>query len=502
MNKLHERALAHHRRGDLDQAESLYRRILRNEPAHPDALHLLGCIELRRGRNERAIELMQQAIAIAPGTALYHENLAEAHHRSGQRELAAVECQLALRCEPGRAAALNRLGVIAMEEGEYDAAQEFLAQALRSRPAYAEALVNLGAVLTRIGDYDLALQSTDLALRLEPQNPLAWNNHGLALKGHGRWSEAKAAFLRAGALPMAQFNLGYIHLLEGDLAAGLPLCEARKRLTPPRHALAGAEWNGPATGRERLLVVHEQGMGDTILVSGLFAPLLARFRAVTVLVQEQLVRLVAGLDPGLRVTASLSGVEYDLWVSAMSLPFALGVRSPADLPTAPWIPRPARARAADRLRAGINWAGNPSFHFDRTRSTHLAVLEPLLAIPGIEWVSLHKGHREEEAERFGLPQPLRQASDFLDTAAVLAELDLVVSTETAVPNLSAAMGIPTCILAAVDHDWRWRTWYRDVRVCAQDAPGDWSSALVKAMRAVSEMTRAGARSPRTEERAA
>jgi ADP-heptose:LPS heptosyltransferase len=107
-------------------------------------------------------------------------------------------------------------------------------------------------------------------------------------------------------------------------------------------------------------------------------------------------------------------------------------------------------------------------------------VSPLLEIPGVEWVSLHKGHREEEAEAFGLPQPLRSARDFYDTAVVLAGLDMVVSTETAIPNLSAALGVPTCVLTAVDYDWRWRSWFKNVTICNQEVPGNWEGAVAKA----------------------
>jgi len=154
------------------------------------------------------------------------------------------------------------------------------------------------------------------------------------------------------------------------------------------------------------------------------------------------------------------------------------------------VPRAPRRDGPPRI--GINWAGNPSFHYDRIRSTSLESLAPLLAVPGVEWVSLHKGHCEHEAARYGLPQPLREARDFYDTAVVLAGLEMVVSTETAVPNLSAALGTPTCVLVAVDHDWRWRSWYRDVAICSQEEPGVWASAVNKALTAVTGLIRAAA----------
>jgi ADP-heptose:LPS heptosyltransferase len=160
------------------------------------------------------------------------------------------------------------------------------------------------------------------------------------------------------------------------------------------------------------------------------------------------------------------------------------VRSIAHQPLAPWFAAggeraPARGRAKPRV--GINWAGNPKFAQDAVRSAHLDQLELLLQVSEVEWCSLHRGHREAEAEAYGLDQPLKDAADFLDTARVIAGLDLVISTETAVPNLSAALGVPTCVLAAPDVDWRWNGWYADVTVCRQDEPGEWAQAVAQAL---------------------
>ena len=143
------------------------------------------------------------------------------------------------------------------------------------------------------------------------------------------------------------------------------------------------------------------------------------------------------------MVSSVPARGYDLWCLTMSLPHLLGIDGINRVPTEPWLAPEAPGTSRTRFRAGINWAGNPSFQYDRIRSTSLDTVSDLLAIEGVEWVSLHRGARESEAEAHGLPQPLAGASDFLDTAAVVAGLDLVVSTETAIPNLSAAMGVPT-----------------------------------------------------------
>lgn len=509
MSNALSQALQHHQRGELDAAESIYRQILATSPRHPDALNLLGCVELARGDRDRAIPLIERAVAVAPRVPIYHENLAEAYYRSGRIQQAESECRRALALDPARSQALNRLGLIAIDRRDYEAALEHLSRALRHKPAYPEAMSNLAIALNRVGDHALARKYCELSLQLDPTSPVAWNNLGMAFKGLGMLPEAKQAFEGAGDFPIARFNLGYVHLLEDDLAAGLPLCEWRKQLVDPGEGLERPEWDGQASG-QRLLVVHEQGLGDTILMSQFFVPLLERFPEVAVLVPPSVERLVAAIDPQLDVRTELGDLDYDFWCGTMSLPLRLGVDRVEKIPRAPWLSVPPERPATARPRIGINWAGNPAFPYDRVRSTRLEVLAPLLEISGVEWVSLHKGIREDDAERFGLPQPLREARDFHETARVLAGLDMVVSTETAVPNLSAALGIPTCVLTAVDYDWRWRSWYQDVQVCRQASPGDWPSAVAQAVQGVQDRlerwNRSGKampprRSPRPAERA-
>jgi Flp pilus assembly protein TadD len=481
-----EAAVEHLRRGDLERAESFLRAILAARPRDAEALHLLGCARLQRSRPEEAVRYLERAIEVVPNVARYHESLAEAQWRAGHPERAAAECRLALRLEPTLWRPHNLLGLVALARCDYSEALGHLADALRSEPRSVDALLNVSVVCNRTGSYERAQQCCERALGLAPGHPFAWINLGLALKGLRRLAEARDAFERAGDLPMARFNLGYAWLLEDDLVRGLPLCEARKGLLGIGRGLDRPEWDGAPQPGGTLLVIHEQGLGDTILMSRFFPQLLGRFGQVVALVQKPLARLIATVSPGVRVVTDLAGVEYDQWCATMSLPLRLGIDSVERVPLAPWLQVPGTERPPGPLRAGLNWAGNPSFAYDFVRSTHLASLELLLQVPGVEWCSLHKGHLEHEAEAYGLPQPLREAGDFRDTAVVVRGLDLVVSTETAIPNLSAALGVRTCVLTSPDTDWRWRSWYAGVTVCSQDVPGDWSGPVARALEVIRE----------------
>ncbi len=404
--------------------------------------------------------------------------------RSGDLPGAEISLRRVLAKDPRHPEALNLLGLVAIDRCDYTAAFEWLSRALAARKPHIDALINLAVAFNRTGQYALAQRSCVTALSHAPGHPLATINLGLAFKGMGQLDKAKTAFVAAGNHPMARFNLGYVHLLEDDLARGLPLYEERKSLLGLGRDLDAPEWDGSALEGGTLLVVHEQGLGDTILMSRFYPRLAGLARHVVVHVQPPIARLITASFPGFEVVTRLDGVRYDAWCGHMSLPLRLGIRGLSDIPLAPWLafgkPRSPRTRP----RVGLNWAGNPSFSYDFIRSTHLEQLSLMLQVGEIEWCSLHRGHLEHEAASFGLAQPLAGAQDFLDTARVIEDLDLVISTETAVPNLSAAMGVRTCVLTSPDVDWRWRSWYGNVTVCAQDEPGNWFSAMVQALEVI------------------
>lgn len=498
-NAIFARALALHRGGDRRAAETLYRRTLALDPGHADSLHLLGCVLLETGRPRDAIDSIREAVRVSPAVPLYRQNLTQALLRCGENAMAATEAEFALRLDPENARCWNLLGLALMESHRNEEALAAFSRSLAIEKKNPEAMVNLAAALNRTGDFAMALGWADLALRITPESPLAWTNRGMSLKGLGRYDEAREAFARAGDFPMARVNLGYMRLLDGDYAAGWDLYETRRQILGIGRGRLEREWTGERPAPEAsLVIVPEQGMGDTILMSRFFPTLATMFASVHAIVETPLLRLMRSAFPMVAFSAASSTADAapaaDYWCPLMSLPRLLGIDRVDAIPREPYLRttdtgqggEPARAprSAAAPLRAGINWAGNPSFVYDAIRSTSLATLAPLLDIAGVAWVSLHKGHREEEAAAYGLPQPLATARDFLDTAAILQTLDLVVSTETAIPNLSGAMGIPTIVLTTPDTDWRWHGWYPAVTACRRASPGAWDAAVREAARMV------------------
>ena len=501
MNPSVESARARYRAGDHRRAEREVRELLAKHPDHAELVHLLGCLRRDRGHAAEAVELFERAVGLSPTQPELLESLSGALLGRGDLDGAEREALLAQRCDPDRARPVLLMGLIAMERGDLETALLRFSRAAAMEMPNLDATTNMAVALNRAGEWRPAEEWSRSALRIAPNHSAAWINLGLSLKAQRRLEEAKEAFRRAGPDPRARFNLGYTLMLEGSLAEGLPLLEARKPLLGIGRGLSKHEWNGTAHPKRTLLVMHEQGMGDTLLMCRFWPALTQRFERVVAVVQPPLQRLLAGAFPGVEVVTSLEGVRYDLWCATMSLPWLLGIDSVDRIPREPWLAvpesKPAESDLPDfagagpvapergrPLRIGLNWAGNPKFTYDAIRSTHLPAVSILLQVPGIEWVSLHKGYLEHEAGAAGLPQPLRDAADFLDTAHVIRGLDLVISTETAIPNLSAAMGVPTCILASPDWDWRWAHWYPNVTVCAQDRPGEWISACVHALETI------------------
>jgi len=411
-----------------------------------------------------------------------------------RNDLEGAECELreVLRLDPDDAVAHNLLGVVHVGRREYPAALTAFSAAVRLRTPYVDALLNLAMACNRTGQHELALDACEQALAACPGDALALVNQGVAWRCLGRPDDAKRSFGLADPHPLARLEAGHTLLLEGDLERGLPLFEARRSLRRIGAGLRGAPWPGDSRPHETLLVVPERGPGGFLLMSRFLPALADRFARVVVHAPAALARLVAGIDTRLEVVTSLEGAHWDVWAPIMSLPLLLGVRTLDDVPTAPWIRVPATGGPAGRPRVGINWAGDPAHAWDTLRSTALDSFAPILELPDIEWVSLHRGTREFEADAFGLAQPLRHALDFQDTACVLAGLDLVISTDSAVADLAGAMGVRTCLMSAPCAHWRWNGWYPSVTLCAQQEPGNWFGPISGAAGALLEIVDAAA----------
>jgi Flp pilus assembly protein TadD len=459
-------------------------------------------------RLAEAVTFYRRALALHPGYVEAHQNLGSALSDLGQSD-ASIGCfRKALGLRPDYPMAHLNLGNALWAKGHADEAVAAYDRAIALQPDFAEAHTFRAIVLGEQGRTESAIAACRRALALRPGLPDAHNTLGNLLRATGRVAEAVGCYRRALVLmpdyPDAHFNLGMALLALGDFEAGWPAYEWRWR-TPQMAAAARRfpkpQWRGEAARGQRLLIHAEQGLGDTLQFCR-FVPLAAeRGLRVVLEVPRPLVRLCATL-PGYEVIVAAGEPlpEFDLHCPMASLPLALGTTL-AMIPAAvPYLGTDAAAVAAwrqrlpaDGLRVGLVWAGNPSLDrparaaMDRRRSLAPARLAGLLAVPGVRFVSLQK---DGPALPPGTPvlDMMADVRDFADTAALVANLDLVIAVDTAMAHLTGALGKPVWMLDRFDPDWRWlmgrrdSPWYPTMRIYRQPAPGDWESVLAEVAR--------------------
>jgi tetratricopeptide (TPR) repeat protein len=500
--------LANHRAGRLADAERRYRTILADEPGHADSLHMLGVLAHQRGDHATAASLIGRAIAIDGANAEYHANLGVVLAKRDSKA-AAESYRRAIALDPDSAEIHFNLGnALARLDRADEAAASFRA-AIARRETYWEAHAHLGNALRDLRQLDEASESFRAAIALNPRFADLHSNLSAALREQNRLQDAATAAREAVALnpslPEAHFNLALALLPLGDMAAGWTEYEWRWQtpaLRDARRMLAPPQWRGePAAGRT-LLLHAEQGFGDTIQFCRYALAAAARGLRVILEAQPSLVRLLRGLP---RVEAVIARGDplpkFDLHCPLLSAPLAMGTTL-ATIPSALAYLRaePAQvaacgARLPDGLRVGLAWAGSPrltdtaGMAVDRRRSLPPALLTPLIETPGIIFVSLQKGGPPAP---FALTDPMNDVADFADTAAVIANLDLVISVDTAVAHLAAALGKPVWLLDRHDPCWRWLAgrsdspWYPTLRIFRQPAPGDWGAVLAEVSVALRE----------------
>ena len=349
------------------------------------------------------------------------------------------------------------------------------------------------------------------ALALKPNYPEAHSNLGGALADQGRLDEAAAHFRRAVALrpdyPEAHSNLGMVLLALGDLAAGWKEFEWRWKMphvVKAARSFAQPRWRGDAAEGRTLLIHAEQGFGDTVQLCR-YAPLAAsRGLRVILAVQEPLVRLLRCLPAVDRVVRQGEALPpFDLHCPMLSLPSALATAAASIPSAAPYLHadpaqvaawRTRLAELGDKdLRIGLAWAGNPDLPTDRRRSLAPDRLAPLLDVSGLHFCSLQKSG-PAAPDAFPLTDLMDGVGDFADTAALIANLDLVISVDTAVAHLAAALGKPVWLLNRFDSCWRWQAsrrdspWYPTLRLYRQPRPGEWGPVLAEVVRDLRALT--------------
>jgi FkbM family methyltransferase len=497
--------------GRLDEAEALFQQALQWQPDCADAHFYLGITREQRGRLEEAAASYLQALDIAPQRLDVLNNLGNIGNLQKMRGNvdAAMACyQAIVRLKPDFVEALYNLGVVLAERERLDEAEARYRQALHHDPHMAQASTNLGIVLARQGRFDEAVSQHQQAIRSNPDYAEAHNNLGSALAGQERVDEAIASYEQALRLkphdPGMHFNLAHQLLLRGEFERGWREYEWRCQR-------GGFEpysrWDGAPLEGRTILLHAEQGLGDTIHFLRYVPLVKQRGGIVVVECQPALLSLAAtcrGIDQLVPGGAPLPVFDVHLPLTSLAGIFATCLSNiPAPIPYL--SPDPARVQSwrerlaeESRFKIGIVWKGNREHKRDRDRSVPLAEFAPLARLPGVALFSLQVGEGCDQLATANLPltdlgccfDPLSLA----DLAAVLVNIDLLVSVDTAPAHLAGALGVPVWMALPLAPDWRWllgredTPWYPTMRLFRQRHYGEWSGVFERIAREVQRVS--------------
>ena len=502
-------ARAHFDRGVLleklkryDEALAGYDRALALQPNFAAALFSRGNLLQALGRFAEALPSYDRAIELRPDFVLAFYNRGHVLQDLKRQKEALANYERALALRPNFPQALSNRGNVLQALGRWAEAVASYDRALELQPDFADALSNRGSALLRLNRYDEALASLDRAIALRPQYSGALSNRGLVLHQLHRFDEALTSFADAQAvLPSnaeAHFGEAEILLLRGEFARGWEKYEWRSRGQLLRHAqrdFAQPKWSGQEDISGKTILLHaEQGLGDTIQFCR-YVPLVAERGARVILeVEESLKELVSSLAGTAEVVAKGSILpDFDVHCPLLSLPLAFATNIATIPSTVPYLT--GSQRVADwnerlgskhRPRIGLAWSGRPR---PANRSVPLDLLLPLFLDCDATFVSLQKEVRPEDAsmldERTEILHFGDALKDFSDTAAVIANLDLVISIDTSVAHLAGALGKPVWILLSFTPDWRWLLervdcpWYPTARLFRQDGTRTWDNVIAQ-----------------------
>jgi Flp pilus assembly protein TadD len=497
--------------GRLDEAVTHFHAALRLAPGFAPLHHNLGVALAQQGRPEEAAAALRQAIQLQPDYAEAHYSLGNVRLSQNQRAEAVAAYLDALRARPDYADTLNNLGLTLTELGRPGEAAVYLQQLVRLRPDDVEGHNNLGLAYAALGRWPEAEAAYREALRLNPRHAEAHANRACAYHHQGRADEAEASFQIALCLnpdaPSAHWNRSLLRLQSGKFKEGWQEYEWRwKRAKAPVYRGVARKfrqpgWDGSPLEGKTILLTMEQGLGDMIQFIRYAAPLHERGARVVVECPYFLARLFAtcpGVDQVVAEGQPLP--DFDTHAPLLSLPALVGTTLDTIPARAPYLFADGqlteewrqKLEAYPGFRVGIAWQGNPHHQWDRHRSIQLAAFEPLARVRGVRLFSLQHGHGTEQLGRLrdrDMIVALDTASDdFMETACLIAGLDLVITVDTAVAHLAGALGRPVWVPLAAISDWRWQfrredsPWYPTIRLFRQAQLGDWRAVLRRMVR--------------------
>lgn len=497
--------------GELAEAEQRAREILARDPSEPEALQLLGLIAFDSGYQEQGLQLLQGAVGNQPENPLLHINLAQRLLQANQMEQSLHHYELAIALDPQQVIALNMCGILYQETHRLTEALEMFQRALALQPRSSQIKYNLAVALQKQQQFKPALNYVTQVLQDLPTYTDALNLRGILRQELGQLDKAQQDFEKVLKLEPehgeAHFNLGNLKILRAQLPAGWDEFEWRWSQPGKISSFGLPRWQGqPLATGERILFFDDAGFGDSLqfvryLLEGAIRPeqivlrcqdaLCSLFRAqgwpFAIVSDREL--LPEGLNyefpllsfPSLRRT----GLEQ---MPVVSPPY---LKPPSEGPRLP-------ATASDyALRVGFIWAGSPENAIDLKRSCELDwFLKLSESLPRIFWASLQKSPQAQTLASRPLPANVWNAdallTSFRETAALVAQLDLVIAVDTSVVHLAGAMNWPVWVLLPMVPDWRWFTerddspWYPNTRLFRQRERNDWKQVFRQVRQALDQ----------------
>lgn len=541
-----------HRAGRIAEAEALYATLVVEKPDDPDLLFLLGIVAHQKGDQAAAGRYIERAIAGDGTRANFWRNLAVVRDAAGDKGGALAAARRAVALAEGDADNWGLLGgLLVVANGDLDEAESALGHALKLAPGHPDARCNLAGVFIKRGRDEDAESLLRGVLADQPESPTALHNlallmwsrgefekglewveraltaqpgwdEALLLRGvlfgtQGRLDEAIAEFRRLIAVnpnyAEAHWSMARVLLLKGDLFEGWREHEWRWRrgeMEASQHGFSAPQWNGSPLDGRTILLRTEQGIGDAIQFLR-YVPMVKAAGAGRVILEcEKKLHVLFGSAEGVDelVAKGERLPPFDYHVPLGSLPLVFGtVPDTIPAPIRYLAAEPARisawgARLASlpRPRVGLCWQGNSHYKGDRLRSIPLATLAPLLLAASGSFVNLHRGIGEDQIEMSGLAGRLTVFPDmdgggqaFTDTAAIIENLDLVITSDTSIAHLAGALGRPTWTMLPFAPDWRWQLnrenspWYPTMRLFRQRISGDWADVVARLSQAFVEM---------------
>jgi Flp pilus assembly protein TadD len=475
---------------------------LRRQPNFPEALSMGGYMLAECGKPEAALRFYRRALQLESSLVVAQVNAGKLLFDMGRFAEALEAFEAATRLSPTDADAWNSRAGALRELGRLEDSRDAAGRALALRPDLAEAAINLGNAFLKLDRMDEALEAYRRARAIEPGSGAALCGEALALRNLGRFAEALSAFEAAEALGSYEAigGKGCLLLTLGDFERGWEGYEARwvhGKSVVEAFGTRLPQWAGPSGRRERVLVFNDHGIGDTLQFAR-YLPLMATAGVeATFVCPSRLWRLFSPTIAA-RFVEAPPKERFEAQIALSSLPRAFRTRLETIPAAAPYLAAEPELREkwAARIgpagfKIGVVWQGNSHPEIDRARSAPLAALAPLAAIPRVRLISLQKGFGEDQIDT--LPAAMRVerlgadfdsgADAFVDTAAAMMHLDLVVSCDTSIVHLAGALARPVWVALKSDAEWRWMTersdspWYPTLQLFRQSRRGDWSGVF-------------------------